>query len=319
MCRRLREAGALDEEILEINQVCCYFNYVNRLLNGLGVTLDGDNIGYYSGAAREYGSGRVQTHHRERGPDHRHRPAARWHRPPGRCREAWLGRHPGRLYLRREPRRPPRDGRAAREAALRFFQQPVGGQARRSLQTCTTMAISRPGETKMYDDAKVDLKESFQLGYRARPKTELADESRNPLLGPNRWPEFLPELKAGRSTPTSRRLGLRGRSAPWLCAGLPSCRKTPLSAARTARLARLAPVLPAAAGRPRAAAFWLGLAHGLRRAHRAVPGRHRRACRSRTWRGSGWPCHRSRIPWSSTWATCSSAGQTVIFARRRTG
>lgn len=45
----LRDAGALDEEILEINQVCCYFNYVNRLLNGLGVTLDGDNIGYYSG------------------------------------------------------------------------------------------------------------------------------------------------------------------------------------------------------------------------------------------------------------------------------
>jgi uncharacterized peroxidase-related enzyme len=45
----LREVGASDEEILEINQVCCYFNYVNRLLNGLGVTLDGDNIGYYPG------------------------------------------------------------------------------------------------------------------------------------------------------------------------------------------------------------------------------------------------------------------------------
>lgn len=45
---RMREAGASDGEILEVNQVCCYFNYVNRLLNGLGVTLEGDKIGYYS-------------------------------------------------------------------------------------------------------------------------------------------------------------------------------------------------------------------------------------------------------------------------------
>lgn len=49
--QRLREVGASDEEILEINQICCYFNYVNRLLNGLGVTLDGDNVGYYSNGA----------------------------------------------------------------------------------------------------------------------------------------------------------------------------------------------------------------------------------------------------------------------------
>ena len=43
----MREAGLQDGEILEINQVCGYFNYVNRLLNGLGVTLQGDTIGYY--------------------------------------------------------------------------------------------------------------------------------------------------------------------------------------------------------------------------------------------------------------------------------
>ena len=43
----LRAAGANDGEILEVNQVCAYFNYVHRLLNGLGVTLDGDNVGYY--------------------------------------------------------------------------------------------------------------------------------------------------------------------------------------------------------------------------------------------------------------------------------
>ncbi len=43
----LREAGATDGEILETNQVCGYFNYVNRHLNGLGVTTDGDVIGRY--------------------------------------------------------------------------------------------------------------------------------------------------------------------------------------------------------------------------------------------------------------------------------
>jgi alkylhydroperoxidase family enzyme len=42
-----RDAGADDGEILEVNQVCAYFNYSNRLLNGLGVTMDGDTVGYY--------------------------------------------------------------------------------------------------------------------------------------------------------------------------------------------------------------------------------------------------------------------------------
>jgi len=46
----LREAGADDGEILEVNQVCAYFNYSNRLLNGLGVTTEGDVIGYYKRA-----------------------------------------------------------------------------------------------------------------------------------------------------------------------------------------------------------------------------------------------------------------------------
>ena len=42
----LRAAGATDGEILEANQVCAYFNYSNRLLNGLGVTIAGDVLGY---------------------------------------------------------------------------------------------------------------------------------------------------------------------------------------------------------------------------------------------------------------------------------
>ena len=45
----LKLAGCSDGEILEVNQVCAYFNYSNRLLNGLGCTTDGDIIGYYSG------------------------------------------------------------------------------------------------------------------------------------------------------------------------------------------------------------------------------------------------------------------------------
>lgn len=43
----LKEAGCDDGEILEVNQVTAYFNYSNRLLNGLGVTTEGDVIGYY--------------------------------------------------------------------------------------------------------------------------------------------------------------------------------------------------------------------------------------------------------------------------------
>lgn len=44
----LKAAGVNDGEILEANQIVCYFNYVNRSLNGLGVTTDGDIVGYYA-------------------------------------------------------------------------------------------------------------------------------------------------------------------------------------------------------------------------------------------------------------------------------
>jgi uncharacterized peroxidase-related enzyme len=44
----LRDAGCDDREILEVNQVVAYFNYSNRVLNGLGVTTDGDVVGYYA-------------------------------------------------------------------------------------------------------------------------------------------------------------------------------------------------------------------------------------------------------------------------------
>ena len=49
----MRHHGVDDGEILEVNQIVGYFNYVNRLLNGLGVTLEGDVVGYYAAGDEE--------------------------------------------------------------------------------------------------------------------------------------------------------------------------------------------------------------------------------------------------------------------------
>ena len=51
----LRAAGCNDGEILEVNQVVAYFSYSNRLLNGLGVTTEGDVVGYYDKAGDKSG------------------------------------------------------------------------------------------------------------------------------------------------------------------------------------------------------------------------------------------------------------------------
>ena len=44
----LRKEGLDDGQILEANQIICYFNYVNRSLNGLGVSTVGDIVGFYA-------------------------------------------------------------------------------------------------------------------------------------------------------------------------------------------------------------------------------------------------------------------------------
>ncbi len=44
----LIDAGLDDGQVLEANQIIGYFCYANRLLNGLGVTTDGDVVGYYA-------------------------------------------------------------------------------------------------------------------------------------------------------------------------------------------------------------------------------------------------------------------------------
>ena len=46
----LTEHGIDDGQVLEANQIIGYFNYVNRCLNGLGVTTEGDVVGYYADA-----------------------------------------------------------------------------------------------------------------------------------------------------------------------------------------------------------------------------------------------------------------------------
>jgi len=43
----LKKNGASDEEILEVNQVTAGFGYSNRVLNGLGVELGNEKIGFY--------------------------------------------------------------------------------------------------------------------------------------------------------------------------------------------------------------------------------------------------------------------------------
>ncbi len=43
----MKSAGLDDGQILEANQIIGYFNYANRCLNGLGVTTEGDIVGYY--------------------------------------------------------------------------------------------------------------------------------------------------------------------------------------------------------------------------------------------------------------------------------
>jgi len=43
--QKLRNADWTDGEILELNQVASYFNYVNRMVLGLGVNTEGDILG----------------------------------------------------------------------------------------------------------------------------------------------------------------------------------------------------------------------------------------------------------------------------------
>ena len=39
----MRKEGLSDRDILDVNLIVCYFAYVNRLADGLGVDLEGDD------------------------------------------------------------------------------------------------------------------------------------------------------------------------------------------------------------------------------------------------------------------------------------
>ena len=95
----------------------------------------------------------------------------------------------------------------ARRTALEFFRLPE--EAKREAGTNQFHhGYLEPGSTKMYDDARLDLKESFNWGIElgAEPGGDPNGESgrepdadtapANPLLGPNVWPAALPALKS---------------------------------------------------------------------------------------------------------------------------
>src|SRR5258708_2061494 len=79
-------------------------------------------------------------------------------------------------------------------ASHRFFALPIE-QKRRVAINAQHRGFIAMGGAKMYDKAKVDLKESYLWGLELQPDDPdvLAGK---PLMGPNNWPEFLPEFRA---------------------------------------------------------------------------------------------------------------------------
>ena len=86
----------------------------------------------------------------------------------------------------------------ARRTALEFFRMPE--EAKREAATNRFHhGYLKPGSTKMYDDARLDLKESFNWGIELDGvhgvEPDPGAPPANPLLGPNMWPAAMPELK----------------------------------------------------------------------------------------------------------------------------
>jgi len=45
--KKLKEMGLSDKDILDLNQVVSYFNYVNRIAEGLGIELEDESEEIY--------------------------------------------------------------------------------------------------------------------------------------------------------------------------------------------------------------------------------------------------------------------------------
>ncbi|MEM7255914.1 MAG: 2OG-Fe(II) oxygenase family protein [Pseudomonadota bacterium] len=80
----------------------------------------------------------------------------------------------------------------ARTAAYDFFRSQESLK-QQLLISAQHRGWLKPGQAKMDDDAKVDLKESFIWGYQDHNGACLQD---HPLRGENQWPEFVPQLQA---------------------------------------------------------------------------------------------------------------------------
>ena len=107
-------------------------------------------------------------------------------------RLAWAASEVGFIYVRNHGV-PQAVIETARNAGLAFFPPPceVKEQARTNQHHHGWLA---PGQTVMYDGARLDLKQSFNFGLEPVPGPG-EGEADNPLLGPNPWPPAMPELK----------------------------------------------------------------------------------------------------------------------------
>ena len=78
--------------------------------------------------------------------------------------------------------------------ARRFFALPPGEKQKVKVAPWHRGYI-RIGEAKMYDSARVDLKESFIWGAEIGPQDAAGGAERN-MRGPNQWPEAVPDMRA---------------------------------------------------------------------------------------------------------------------------
>ena len=81
----------------------------------------------------------------------------------------------------------------AQKVGRSFFDHPNAEKQQVAVNTYHRGFIEM-GEAKMYESAKADLKESFIWGLDVG-EDDAEFQSGNPLIGPNQWPDFMPEMR----------------------------------------------------------------------------------------------------------------------------